>query len=310
MHKLRILVPVSFGEQSVLALKQAKTIAQRVHAMITCLHIIEKPGLVGSKLISRETEQKVRRESELKLASKAHGILSGEEEVPYELIISSGKVSRKILEKASELGMDMIIMGRSESARGKKNHLGSNAAQVIESADIPVLSIRNSPADPCGHLLVPLDLSVPVGVQLARTIDLAEILNARLTICTILHPGASGLESAYKRRLIEIKKLCTHYDILCRVKLIITKRRVAEELLSCSQRYQTNLLVLMTQNEEKTEHLSMGSVAHEILCKSEIPVLSMTPVIQRDLYPYRSLFGSINHPIDHPDLKDQLIRTR
>ena len=96
MHRFRILVPVSFGIQSDFALKQAKSIAQQVDAMITCFHVIEHPGLISGKLFSREMAQKVRLQSELKLAAKVDGILAGDDSVLFELIVSSGKVHWKV----------------------------------------------------------------------------------------------------------------------------------------------------------------------------------------------------------------------
>jgi nucleotide-binding universal stress UspA family protein len=306
MHKFRILVPVSFGSQSNRALKQAKSIALQVNAMVTCLHVIDNQGISGN-LISREKAHKIRLESELKLASKVDAILAGPDAVLYELIVTSGKVYRKILDKASELDMDMIVMGRSDAFEGKKPQLGSNAAKVIERSTIPVLIIENTQHPSCRNLLVPLDLSAQVSLQLAKTIELAEKFNAMVTVVTILHPGGSRLEAAYRNRLFEIKKLFAQYDIFCRVKLISSDRKVADQLLSCSLRYHPDLVVLMTQEESDIADLAIGSVAKELICKSEYPVLTMTPVVQHGIYPFKSLFGSINNPIDRYDLNDHLI---
>lgn len=310
MHRFRILVPVSFGSQSDIALKQAKSIALQVNSMITCLHIVDHPVLIGGTRFSREKEQKVRLEAELKLASKVDAILSGHDAVLYELIVTSGKVYRKILEKASELDTDLIIMGRFDAVDGKKPHLGTNVTRVIERSTIPVLTIKNTQPRSFRHMMVPLDLSNQVSLQLAKTIELAEKLGAMVTVVTILYPGGTRLEAAYRKRLIEIKNLFAQYDIFCRVKLIDSDRKVADHLLSCSLKYHPDLLVLMTQEESDLADLTIGSVAKELMCKSEFPILSLTPVIQKELYPFRSLFGSINDPIKRYDLNDHLITTK
>lgn len=309
MHKCRILVPVSFGSQSDRALKQAKSIALQVNTKITCLHVIDHPALIGGTRFSREKDQKVRFEAELMLASKVDAILSGHDSVYYELIVTSGKVYRKILEKASELDADLIVMGRSDAVVGKKSHLGSNATKVIERSTIPVLTIQNSQSHSLRHMMVPLDLSAQVSLQLAKTIELAENFNAMVTVVTILYSGGPKLEAAYRKRLIEIKKLFAHYDIFCRVKLIISEKSAADHLLSCSLRYHPDLMVLMTQEESDVADLTIGSVANALMCKSEFPALTMTPIIPKQLYPFKSLFGSINDPISRYDLNDRLIMT-
>ncbi len=207
--------------------------------MITCLHVIEKPGFISGKFFSREAEQKVRRESELKLASKVNGILSGNDGVSFELIVSTGKVQRKVLEMAMELDVDLIIMGRSDSIDRITHSLGSNTARVIERSVIPVLTTSKSRIPLHQHILLPLDLSASVSIQLAKTIEIAALLKAMVTVCTILLPGRSKLETAYRQRLIDIKKLFTQYDIICRTKLIITENRVVDEIISCSKKYRS-----------------------------------------------------------------------
>lgn len=298
MNTFKILVPISFGIQSDIALKQAKSIAQQMNAKITCLHVIQTPELFVRNLFSREMEPKALLKCEFELASKVNSILSGDDSVSFELMVTSGKIYQKILEKASELDIDMIIMGRSDASNRKKSSLGTNAARIIKRSDIPVLTIRNMEAHSYRHVLVPLDLSAPVSLQLAKVIELAELLNAMVTVCTILHSSKSELETVYRRRLINIEKLFTKYDISCRVKLIITEKRVVDEILSCSKRYKPNLLILMTQEEAEITDLSVGSVANELICKSEIPVLSLSPVLRKDRHPHRSLFGFIDKSIN------------
>lgn len=277
--------------------------------MITCVHVISKPGIIGGNPFSRETEKKIRLETELKLASKVDAILSGHDTVLYELIVTSGKVYRKILDKASELDMDMIVMGRSDAVDGKNNRLGSNTTRVIERSTIPVLTVHNIQHKFFRQMMVPLDLSAQVSLQLAKTIELAEKLKAMVTVVTILHSGGPRLEAAYRKRLIEIKKLFAQYDIFCRVKLIISDRKVVDHLLSCSLKYHPDLLVLMTQEESNIADLAMGSVTKELVSKSEFPVLTMSPAVELGIYPYKSLFGSIKDPIDRYDLNDHVIMT-
>jgi nucleotide-binding universal stress UspA family protein len=275
--------------------------------MITCLHVIENPGFISGKLFSREAEKKIRFESELKLASKVNKILSGDESVSFELIVTSGKVYRKIVEKASELDADLLIMGRSDATHHTKSFLGTNSTRVIERSNIPVLTLSNGKNQTFRHMLVPIDLSAPVTLQLAKAIEIAELLRASVTVCTILNPGWPKLEAAYRKRLIEIKKLFAQYDIFCRVKLIITEKKVVDGILSCYERYHPDMLFLMTQEESEIPELSIGSNAYRLICKSEIPVLTITPVLKTDLYPYKSLFGSINKPINWYDLNDHLV---
>jgi hypothetical protein len=65
----------------------------------------------------------------------------------------------------------------------------------------------------------------------------------------------------------------------------------------------------MTQKESEIEELSIGSVANELIYKSETPVLTITPIMQREFYPYSMLSEYISNPISQFDPDDQLIPT-
>ena len=123
-------------------------------------------------------------------------------------------------------------MGRSEVSVSTKSLLGSTTKIVIEKSDIPVLTVRNREPHSYRHMLVPLDLSAPVGLQLAKAIEIAMLLKAIVTVCTILHSSGARLETAYRRRLLEIKNLFSNYGIFCRAKLEITEKRVADRIFS------------------------------------------------------------------------------
>lgn len=142
MHKMRILVPVSFSPHSDMALKQASVLADQTNVMITCLHVIEKPGFVNGLVMSEDMERKIRREAQVQLSSRVNQIIPDSKRISFELIISSGKAYRKILEKASELNVNMIIMGKSDSADLNRKYLGSNASRVVAKSPIPVLTVH------------------------------------------------------------------------------------------------------------------------------------------------------------------------
>jgi nucleotide-binding universal stress UspA family protein len=307
MQKWRILVPVSFGPQSDAALKYARKASQQTNGMITCLYVIEKPGFITGKFISREIEQRIRREAEVQLAAKVNRIYKNEEGLSFELIVTSGKVHRKILEKAAELQVNEIIMGRSDSPDLTKDLLGSNASHVIARSAVPVLTLRGSKFIANSHILLPLDLSNPVSLKIAKAIEIASLQQSRITICAVLNPDWAILELAYRERLKEIKKLVASYDIECRVQLIISRKPVPDEILSLSGRVGAGQIIIMTQVESGTTDMFIGSTVREVVKRSEIPVLSLTPNIQTGLYPYKSLFGNINDPITWYDLNDHLI---
>jgi nucleotide-binding universal stress UspA family protein len=142
MHKTRILVPVSFSKSSENALAEARMLAAKNNGMLTCLHVIEKSSGQKGK-VSSETEKKCRRDAEIRLSEKVNKVIPGSDKVPFEIIVTAGKPYSKILEKAAELHVDLIVMGKSDSPDTAKQRLGFNTAKILSGSTIPVLTTQS-----------------------------------------------------------------------------------------------------------------------------------------------------------------------
>ncbi len=120
MTRRRILVPMDLDAQSDSALEFARTIATSLNAMISCMYVIEEQRLLQAGTTSREARLKQRREAENKLSEKVNSILN-EVKIPFELIVTSGKVHEKILEKSVDLNAQLIVMSKSNSGDIERN---------------------------------------------------------------------------------------------------------------------------------------------------------------------------------------------
>ena len=304
---MRILVPVSFSPQSDMALKQAKSLARRSNAMLTCLYVIEKPGFISGLVMTSELERKIRREAEIRLSSKVNEIIPESEDVTYEVIITSGKVYRKILEKATEFKAKMIIMGTSDTSDQNTKHIGSNAARVISRSPIPVITTGRESPTSMKEILLPLDLTDSVSIKIAQTLTMAELLNAGVMVCTVLDHSMKDLRQAAKKRLDLIVKILADYEIRSKAAILETERNISGEILKYALDTNSDLIVMMTQEECNMTEMFIGSTAREVIRMSGIPVMSITPDIHTNLYPYRALFGEVNNPLSRKDVAGLLI---
>jgi nucleotide-binding universal stress UspA family protein len=299
MSRNRILAAVSFGPQSDAALKYARKIASTDHGMISCLYVVEEPGFVTRSFISKEMQQRIRREAELALTSKVRSIFSGPGNTPFEIIVSYGKVYQKILETAADLNASMIVMGRSDSTDLNKDILGTNASMVIARSDVPVCSVRGSANLNNAKVLLPLDLSKFVSLKIAKAIELAQRFHWKLVLCAIIVPEKKNQEPAYRNRLKEIKQIIAEHEINCVARVVLAEQSIPEEILSVAEKDRAGHIFLMTQKEESEADMLIGSTARFIIKRSRLPILSLTPDVQTSLVTFKSLFASINLPI-HP----------
>ena len=306
MHNFRILVPVSFSPQSDAALKQARLLAGQINAMITCLHVIEKAGKMTGRLVSREAERKIRRETEVLLSSRVHQIMDDNKDASFELIITEGKAYNKILEKAAELNVRMIVMGRSDSADSARRRLGSNTKKVVAASPVPVLTLQTYRTTPSRHIALPLDLTDRVTTKIVKSLEMAELLNAQVTVYTVVDRHDAVLKKKTEERLNLINDLFADYEIYCNTGYLEAHEALSLEITAFARNIGADLIVIMTREESIHNDMSVSSTAMEVIRKSAIPVISITPGVHTGPYPFKTMFGDVNIPLVRTQ-GDQLI---
>lgn len=292
----RILVAVSFGPQSDAALKYARKIAGETGGTVSCLYVVEEPGFITRSFISGEVQEKITRKAEQALFSKVHAIY-GQEEVPYETIVTRGKVYRVILDQAADLEADLIVLGRSDVIDLNKEGLGTNASLVMARSDIPVCCVKNSAQLQNGTALLPLDLTGSVGLKITKTIEMATLFHWKVQLCTILPSAIQGKEAPFRDRLKEIQKLMAEHDVPSTIQLIYSDRTVPEEILSLAENGKAGQIILMTQHEDSEGEPFVGATTRNILHKSALTVFSLTPDTHTALYTVKKQTEFLDHPI-------------
>ena len=93
----KILVPIDFSEQSLLALDQSYNLARKYHAEITLLHVVEDQGMIA-KLFSQKQHDDLK-----KTIQKDLDKLAAEVEKKNKLTVSSLVAQGSVYEKINEV---------------------------------------------------------------------------------------------------------------------------------------------------------------------------------------------------------------
>src|ERR1035437_2819300 len=157
-HTNKILVPIDFSAQSIVALGQSFNIAREYNAEITLLYVIEDAGMLA-KLFSNEQHENLRKNIQTQLdtiASEAQN----KSKITVNTLIAKGRVYEKIAEVAELISATMIIMGTNGGDGLKKRFIGSNALRVTRESKIPVITIKGKHhRNGCKNSVLPLDLT-------------------------------------------------------------------------------------------------------------------------------------------------------
>ena len=142
MTPQHILVPVDFSAPSDQALAYAITMAQKFQARMTLLHVIYMPPLAGADLAMQMSaiEEAAQQATDACLQQVRDAGLLGEK------IICQGVPWQEIVEKAEDIGADLIIIGTHGRTGLQHVLLGSVAEKVVRMAPCAVLVTRLSAA--------------------------------------------------------------------------------------------------------------------------------------------------------------------
>jgi nucleotide-binding universal stress UspA family protein len=147
----KILCPIGFDDNSLLALDLACKIAAENEATLCLIHVIpasatiESTGApvapVGSPPLSPDAIQALERDAANKLQEIGRQRLGSK--VPLQILTTSGPPAQAIVQAESELNSDLVVMATHGRARSALGHffMGSVAERVVRESTCPVLVV-------------------------------------------------------------------------------------------------------------------------------------------------------------------------
>ena len=149
----RILVPVDGSETSQRGLQEAIALARLTGGQLRLLHVVDElsaaMGMSGQGMVSADMFQLLREGGEQVLAA---GLAQAQaQSVSADTLLIegfSGRLCDPVLEQAQQWGAQVIVLG-SHGRRGVgRLVLGSDAEQIIRTAQVPVLVVRTATPAP------------------------------------------------------------------------------------------------------------------------------------------------------------------
>lgn len=274
----KILVPIDFSDQSLIALSQSYNLANKIGAEIILLYVIEEVNPMIKRLYKELNGIHDAVLSNLKnLAAEK----SKETGLKIEVEITEGKIYSKITEFAKKLEVTFVIMG-TRGGEGSK-FIGSNANKVVKTAPCPVITIKGkSHNQGCDRIVLPLDLTKETSDKVNQAIFFAKLFKAEIFIVSILLTGKEEVVNKLKDQLIIVKHYIERNNIECTaevVKILKSTESLSNAVIKYAEKNNADLIMIMTQQENEIKQLFIGSKAKEVIKNSDIPVLSIKPSI-------------------------------
>lgn len=140
----KILCPVDFDENSLVALDSAAEIVRKNGGTIFLLHVIPQViqpiGMPADVSLYEEPERAAR----MRLEEIAREHLTG---AAHQVMTWVGEPAASILKMQRKVGADLIVIGTHGRRGWSRLFLGSVAEQVVREAPCPVLTLRSHPPE-------------------------------------------------------------------------------------------------------------------------------------------------------------------
>jgi nucleotide-binding universal stress UspA family protein len=135
----KILVPVDGSDHAFRALSQGLFVAKSTGAVITAIHVVERPPTVyvESQKLLDELLANYRKES-AKILDRCQEIAS-KEGVKIETVIAEGDAASNIIGYAEKEKFDLIVIGSRGLGKFKEAVLGSTSSKVLHNTKATVM---------------------------------------------------------------------------------------------------------------------------------------------------------------------------
>jgi nucleotide-binding universal stress UspA family protein len=279
----KILIPIDFQKQSLLALDQSYNLARLLNSEIVLLYVHEQSGIFAG-LFSNEQNNEMLSKIDERLAE-----LSGKASIASGLTVSyrieKGRIYSKIIEVAKETKAKFIVMGThsDEEYDQQEKRVGANTSRIIRSAVCPVITINSKHLHHgCRNILLPLDLTKETRQKVTLGIEIARIYGAGIKVVSALW---SKNDPAIIGRLYQQGEQVTNFiseaGIACTFEIVEShggERTLVPSILNyATHQGDVDLIIIMTQQEIGIVEFFVGSHAQEFIRLSDIPVMSVIP---------------------------------
>ena len=276
----KILVPIGFSEQSIVAMGQAMNLAKIKNSEVILLSVIEDRNSMFDILVSNEMEEgKIKNRVLVKLNEIASEY-SEKYGVQVETLVAKGSVYDKICEVADMMSVDLIVMGTNGAPKGiAKKFIGSNAEKVVRSAKCPVVTIKGkNHKDGCDNIILPLDLEKETKEKVSYALEYARYWNATVRIVSVVLKDNTEIKNHLQNNLKLVETFITKAGVECTAELLVAEKKISlsEAVLEYEKRFESDLIMIMTKKEGSFSD-SLSVTARTLIYNSEIPVMSIHP---------------------------------
>jgi len=273
-----ILVCTDGSDFGTAACRYGIHLAQRLHASLTGLHVLDSrmlegplmadiSGWIGAQPYGAQLQQfreLMQQKGETIVTS--FDDLCAESDIAGESVLKMGHPSRVIIEE--ETRAELVLIGqRGEHADLVGDMLGSTADRVSRNSIKPCLVTGNT-FQPVNKILAAYDGSGHSSQALHEAIELAQALEVGLVVLTVAEPGATR---DVDQIVADGKRLTEAHN--CPAQVVQQEGAPEDVVLAQAAALECDLIVVGAHGHGRIREMFLGSTTTRLITQSSLPVM-------------------------------------
>ena len=277
MSTSKILVPIGFSKQSIVALGQAFNLAKIKNSDVVLLSVIEGQSMIQSLFLDDKSD-----ELKAKVKSKLEDIASvysSKYSVDTDIMVAKGRVYEEVNKVADMISADLIVM-RTNGVNSKSKFIGSNAEKVVRLSKCPVITIKGKyHRDGCENIILPLDLEKQTKEKVTYALEYARYWDATIRIVSVVLRDNNEVRAKLIKNIKQVEQFIIDAGVKCTSEIVEgeKKQNLGDFVFDYEKKFDADMIMIMTKKEELTLSNNISVTARYIINNSDIPVMCIRP---------------------------------
>lgn len=280
VEPFKILVPIGFSDQSLMALDQAVVFAKAAgDSEITLLTVIEEEGFL-KKLFSSSQDADSLREN---VSDKIKGVAKEYQEkhgLQFKTMVAKGLVYEEIARVCEMLESNLVVMGTNGKPQNlRRRFIGSNAYRTATLVHPPVVTVKGvRHPGKIDTIIFPLVLDRRSKEKVGTTLEFARLFDANIKVVSVVQ--ADDEAKKLRAHLKQVENFINDHGVKCSSELLTPTEHkgLVRNTLEYAYKNDGDLIVVTEEDRERdmTDYF-LGNDVQSVIYHSEIPVMSITP---------------------------------
>jgi nucleotide-binding universal stress UspA family protein len=269
----KIIVPIDFSDESINGLELAIMISSKTRANIQLVYVMKKSADFSQ--VSQEEELRFAKSGLNDLQVKyEHKLAKG---VVLSNIVKRGKIYDEIVEQAESFEDSVIVVSTHGASGFEEFFIGSNAFRIITASERPVIAIRHGVVPKSfRRILMPIDYTQDTRQKVPYTAELAKVFDSQVHLVAV----TGGKDQELIQKIKSWTNQAAEYLAESGIETITSSRtgeNIADMVIDYAKTEKIDLVSIMTDQGTSISNFIIGNNAQQLLSKSPVPVLCITP---------------------------------